>query len=117
MPMDGVMLGCLQRELAQQLIGGRVDKVTQPERDELNILIRSLGENKLLLLSASANNARVHLTASRKNNPMEPPTFCMLLRKHLQGGRVSDVRQFGGGRILEIDVESLDDLGDMTVKT
>ena len=117
MPMDGVMLGCLQRELAQQLIGGRVDKVTQPERDELNILIRSLGENKLLLLSASANNARVHLTASRKNNPMEPPTFCMLLRKHLQGGRVSDVRQIGGDRILEIDVESLDDLGDMTVKT
>jgi predicted ribosome quality control (RQC) complex YloA/Tae2 family protein len=117
MPMDGVTLGFIARELADSLIGGRVDKVTQPERDEINILIRCRGANRMLLLSASAGCARAHLTASKKTSPLEPPMLCMLMRKHLIGSRVAGVRQIGGDRILEIDFEGRDELGDQATKT
>lgn len=117
MPFDGVTLGFVARELREKLIGGRVDRVSQPERDEIHLLIRSQGENLRLLLCAGANAARVHLTASAKPNPMEPPMLCMLLRKYLQGGRVTDVRRVNGDRILEIDVEALDELGELKTRT
>ncbi|MEG0766658.1 MAG: NFACT RNA binding domain-containing protein, partial [Clostridia bacterium] len=77
----------------------------------------SLGANYRLLLSASASQARVHLTYQSKPNPMEPPMFCMLLRKHLQGGRLLAVRQIGGDRVLEIDIENGDELGVLSVRT
>ena len=112
MPLDGLMLGYLARELSAALAGGRVDKIAQPERDELQISIRAGGQNHLLLISASAGTARLHLTGQKKSSPLEPPMFCMLLRKHLGGGRVSDIRQVGGDRIVEILVENLSELGD-----
>ena len=117
MPLDGLTLGFVSRELAHRLVGGRVDRVQQPERDELHLLIRSQGENLRLLLCASAHHARAHLTSLNKSNPMEPPMFCMLLRKHLQGGRVTDVRQVAGDRILEIDIDALDELGEARTRT
>ncbi len=117
MPMDGITLGFMASELTQKLQGGRIDKVTQPERDEVILQIRSLGNNYSLLLSASANYSRVHVTHEKKYNPMEPPMFCMLLRKHLTGGRVSDVRQINGDRILEIDIDSMDEFGEITPRT
>ena len=87
MPLDGLMLGYLARELSDALEGGRVDKIAQPERDELQIAIRAGGQNHLLLISANAGTARLHFTGQRKSSPLEPPMFCMLLRKHLGGGR------------------------------
>ncbi len=117
MPMDGLTLGFIARELSDALLGGRVDKVNQPERDELILAIRNNNTNHQLLLSASANHARAHLTAHKKPNPLEPPMFCMLLRKHLTGGRVTSVRQIGGDRILEIDIDAKDELGDRTTRT
>ncbi|MDR3052189.1 MAG: NFACT family protein, partial [Oscillospiraceae bacterium] len=111
MPLDGLTLSYVCRELALALVGGRVDKVQQPERDELHLVIRNHGENHRLLLCAGAHHARVHLSAQNKANPMEPPMFCMLLRKHLQGGRVTDVRQLGGDRVAEIDVRNPDEMG------
>lgn len=117
MPFDGVALGFLARELSGLLVGGRVDKATQPERDEINLSIRAKGANRLLLLSASAGCARAHLTAGKKPSPLEPPMLCMLLRKHVVGGRVSAVRQVGGDRILEIEFEGSDELGDRSVRT
>jgi len=117
MPMDGVMLGFMTRELNERLAGGRVDKVTQPERDEILLTIRNRGENHLLLISASANSARMHLTREKKNNPLEPPTFCMLMRKHVLGARVLAIRQVDGDRIAEIDFEGLDEMGDYAVRT
>ena len=117
MPMDGVMLGFMTRELNDKLAGGRVDKVTQPERDEILLTIRNRGENHLLLVSASANSARIHLTREKKSNPLEPPTFCMLMRKHVLGARVLEIRQVGGDRIAEIDFEALDEMGDYAVRT
>ncbi len=112
MPMDGVMLGFVARELRDKLIGGRVDKVTQPEKDEIILTIRNQGENRMLLATANAGSARLHLTNEKKNNPLEPPTFCMLMRKMLSGSRVSDVKQIQGDRIIEIDFDCLDEMGD-----
>lgn len=117
MPMDGVMLGFVARELDQKLKDGRVDRVIQPERDEIHLLIRAQGVNHRLVLSASANAARVHLSQHGKTGPMEPPMFCMLLRKHLSSGRVQSVRRIAGDRILEIDIQALSELGDLVMRT
>ena len=117
MPMDGVTFGMIAKELNQLLAGGRVDKVTQPERDEVILLIRNGGENHSLLLSASPACARVHLTRVKKANPLEPPNLCMLLRKHLLGGRLLSVRQAESDRILEFTFEHIDELGDHARKT
>lgn len=117
MPMDGLMLGFVARELEQKLTGGRVDRVQQPDKDEITLLIRSQGENHRLLLCASASRARLHLTGVQKPNPQEPPMFCMLLRKHLQGGRIAAVRSVHGDRIVEIDIEALDEMGDLVIRT
>ena len=116
MPMDGLTLSLVTRELREALVGGRVDRITQPERDELNILVRNHGRNQLLLLSASAGCARAHITREKKVSPLEPPMLCMLLRKHISGGRVRDVRQVNGDRILEVEFEHLDELGDSARK-
>ena len=111
MPMDGLTLHFAARELNEKLTQGRVDKVAQPEKDMLVLLIRSQGENHRLLLCASPNNARAHLTGQNLVNPMEPPMFCMLMRKHLLGGRVLSIRQLGGDRVLQIDIENTDEMG------
>lgn len=117
MPMDGVMLGFVARELDARLKDGRVDRIIQPERDEIHLLIRAQGANQRLVLSASPNAARVHLSRHAKTGPMEPPMLCMLLRKHLTGGRVTAVRRIAGDRILEIDVSTLNELGDTVTRT
>lgn len=110
--MDGLMLGFLARELSDTLTGARVDRIMQPEKDELHLLLRGQSRTYRLLLCASANTARAHLTESSKQNPAEPPMFCMLLRKQLGSGRVAAVRQIGGDRVLEIDFDCTDELGE-----
>lgn len=117
MPMDGVMLGFVARELDQTLRDGRVDRVLQPEKDEIHVLIRAQGANHRLVLSASPNAARVHLSEHAKTGPMEPPMFCMLLRKHLCGGRVLSVKRIAGDRILELCVSNLNEMGDPVART
>ena len=117
MPMDGVMLGFVARELDRKLKDGRVDRVIQPERDEIHLLIRAQGVNHRLVLSASANAARVHLSEHAKTGPMEPPMFCMLLRKYLASGRVQAVRRVAGDRILEIEIQALSEMGDPVTRT
>ena len=87
MPLDGLTLGLVARELDAALAGGRVNKIIQPERDEIILTIRNGGANHQLLLSATANCARAHLTTTHKNNPLEPPALCMLMRKHITGTR------------------------------
>ena len=114
--MDGLTLGFAARELNARLAGGRIDKVTQPEKDLVILLIRAGNENLRLLLCASPNNARCHLTASPFANPLEPPAFCMLLRKQLMGGRVLGVRQVGGDRVIHVDIDTVDELGDHVLR-
>lgn len=112
MPMDGLTLGFAAREMEPLLLGGRIDRITQPEKDTLIVLIRAGSENRRLLLCASPNNARCHLTAQNFPNPLEPPMFCMLLRKQLLGGRVVSLRQIGGDRVLHLTIDTVDELGD-----
>ena len=116
MPMDGLTLGFAAREIDARIGGGRIDKITQPEKDTVILLVRAEGENRRLLLCASPNNARCHLTQSTFPNPLEPPTFCMLLRKQLLGGRVISFRQVGGDRVAHMDIDTVDELGDHVLR-
>lgn len=109
--MDGLFLGFIARELDKILTGARVEKVQQPEKDELHILFRGACGNRRLLLSASADCARVHLTETTKQSPMEPPMFCMLLRKLIGGAKLLSVKQLGGDRILEMTFACEDEFG------
>ena len=116
MPMDGLTLGFVARELDALLAGGRVDKVNQPEKDTVVLLLRAGNENRRLLLCASPNNARCHLTGASYPNPLEPPVFCMLLRKQLLGGRLLSVAQQHGDRILHFDFDVIDEMGDHVLR-
>ena len=116
MAFDGLALSCMVYELNNILTDGRVDKVLQPEYDEIILGVRAGGKNRRLVLSASSSNPRIHLTSVQKENPEKAPMFCMLLRKHLLGGRVVAVTQPDFERVAEIHIESHDELGDVSVK-
>ncbi|MBQ6952207.1 MAG: NFACT family protein, partial [Clostridia bacterium] len=112
MPLDGLTLSFVTKELNDTLLDGRIEKVTQPEKDMLVLLIRAGGKNHRLLLSAAPSFARVHLTETQYQNPMDAPMFCMLMRKHLTTGRIAGIEQLGGDRILRFDIDSRDEMGD-----
>jgi len=116
MPLDGIVVSCLSYELNNRLIDSRIEKIYQPEKDELILLVRGKGKNERLLLSASSNNPRIHFTNISKANPDTPPMFCMLLRKHLTGGRITNIVQPNFERILQINIESYNEMGDLTTK-
>ena len=116
MALDGAFLYAVKQELSS-LIGGRIDKVYQPSRDEIIISIRSEGSTKKVLFSSGANCARVHLTETSPENPKTPPMFCMLMRKHLGGGKLLSIRQDGLERILYFDFECMNEIGDMVKVT
>lgn len=115
MPLDGTFLRSVVDEISV-LAGGRVDKVSQPEKDEIFILVRAKGENHKLLLTANSNSPRICLTSTVKASPLQAPMFCMVLRKHLVGGRVAGVFQPNFERIAELHIESADEMGDRSVK-
>lgn len=111
MPLDAVFLSALIDELAPALIGARIDKVQQPERDLLLLSLYTRDGNRRLLISANVGAARLHLTAARIENPEAPPMFCMLLRKHLVGARITGVTQPAFERLAVITLDSRDELG------
>lgn len=111
MAYDGIFMAALAAELQEKLIGGRVDKIYQPEGDTLILGIRSDRSNHRLKLTASASMPYVSLTHSKPENPQQPPMFCMLLRKHLTGARLVDIRQRGLERILDFVFDTYDELG------
>lgn len=116
MALDALAIRSLVSELSETITGGRIDKVYQPEKDEIIIHIRTIGANYKLVLSASAAHPRVHFTEVTKKNPATAPMFCMLMRKHIGSGKITAVRQEEFERIIYIDVESYDELGDLSVK-
>ncbi|MCM1022566.1 MAG: NFACT family protein [Prevotella sp.] len=116
MALDGAFLHLVKKEL-EPLIGGRVDKISQPSREEIVMTFRTRGGNEKLLLSASAGSARAHITKKSIENPKVPPMFCMLLRKHFGNGRLLAIRQDGLERILYFDFEAMNELGDMVKVT
>lgn len=115
MAMDGIAVRCIAQELHRALVGARVDKIQQPERDELHLLFRGEQGNLRLLLSASASHPRAHLTQQKKENPASAPLFCMLLRKKLIPSRLISVSQVDFERTLRLDFAVVTELGD-TVK-
>lgn len=117
MAFDGIAVSCLRKELADRLTGGRITKIVQSESDELLLTIKNNGAQYRLLLSASASLPLIYLTETNKPAPMTAPGFCMLLRKHLGGGRITAVTQPSLERILHFEIEHLDEMGDLCRKT
>ena len=112
MPLDALCLSGVVAELKPILTGAKIDKVHQPGRDEIILALRLGRGNGRLLLSASPNHPRLQMTELSRENPDAPPMFCMLLRKHLMGGRILSVEQPHLERIVELRLEVLDELGD-----
>ena len=108
MPLDAICLQAVVEELRPQLLNLRIDKVQQPARDQVILLLRG---NKRLLLNAGANAPRIQLTETARDNPAEPPMFCMLLRKHLVGARVADITQPLLERLVRLELDITDDFG------
>ena len=117
MPLDALCLSGVVAELKPILTGAKIDKVHQPGRDEIILALRLGRGNGRLLLSASPNHPRLQMTELSRENPDAPPMFCMLLRKHLMGGRILSVEQPHLERIVELRLEVLDELGDLTEVT
>ena len=112
MPLDALCLTAVAEELRRAVVGGKIDKIYQPTRDEIVLFLRGQGENLKLLLSANPGHPRAHLTTLNRENPDKPPMFCMLLRKHLLGGRILELNQPPLERILDFKLETIDELGD-----
>ena len=109
MPFDAIFLTAVIREL-QPLLGSRVDKIQQPSRDTVLLHLRGRGSGKLLL-SANVNRPRIHLTEASFENPAQPPMFCMLLRKHLTGGRLQEIQQPPAERSVSLIFDCTDEMG------
>ena len=116
MAFDGITIACMASELNEKLNGGRISKIAQPEADELLLTIKSKVGNFRLLLSASASLPLVYLTETNKPSPMTAPNFCMLLRKHINGGRILSITQPSLERILRFEIEHLNEMGDLCRK-
>ena len=117
MALDGAFLRHIKQELEEKLLGARVDKIHQPNREELVVAFRTRESGYKVLFSARANSARVHFTTIPLENPKQPPMLCMLLRKKLQGAKVVAIRQPELERLLHFDFDSINELGDHVILT
>lgn len=112
MSFDGIFTYGMIEELNEAIRGGRIAKIHQPFKHELVFHIRANGKNRKLPLSAHPSYARVHLTNETYDNPSTPPMFCMLLRKHLEGGFIDQVEQIGMDRMMVFHIRSRNEIGD-----
>lgn len=112
MALDGAFLHCLRDELWEHLQESRIDKIHQPSKEELVLSMRNKNQTYKVYLSARVNSPRIHFTGSVPENPASPPMFCMLLRKRLTGARLSAIRQLGLERVLYLDFDAINELGD-----
>ncbi len=117
MAFDGAFLSRIKNELTDIALGAKIDKIAQPSREEIILHLRWRGGGGKLLLSAGAGSPRIHFTNSSPDNPKAAPMFCMLLRKHLVGARLANVRQIGLDRILHLDFDTVNELGDAAIIT
>lgn len=116
MAFDGITVAALTQELQHTLQDGRINKIAQPETDELLLTIKTPGGQRRLYISASASLPLIYLTEENKKSPMTAPNFCMLLRKHIGSGRIVDISQPGLERIICFHIEHLDEMGDLCRK-
>lgn len=112
MALDGAFLRHIKKEIEENALGAKVDKIYQPNREEMVLSLRTRSDNFKLLMSARANSARIHFTRFVPENPKVPPMLCMLLRKRLAGARLAAVRQPGLERMLCLDFDATSELGD-----
>lgn len=116
MSFDGIVTRAVTEEIKEKLLGGKLQKITQPSKNDLVLNIYSMGKSYKLLLSANNNEARINLTNIKYENPEVAPNFCMLLRKHLNHGKIVDIKQIGLDRIIVISISSIDEMGFDTSK-
>lgn len=117
MPFDGICTFTLMKELTRDLVDGRIDNIYQPEREEIVINVRARGKMQHLLLSADPSHARFQITEKKPETPLTPPAFCMAFRKHFSGNKITGVIQHHFDRILEIETEGLNAMGDLVKKS
>ena len=111
MAFDAGMLSCTLSEIRRLALGARIEKVYQPERDEIVLGMRSLEGGKRLSINAGSGNGRIGFTEISKENPQNPPMFCMLLRKYLQGAKLSEVSQASFDRVAYLGFDTRDEMG------
>lgn len=116
MAFDGITIANIVHELKETLLDGRINKIAQPEADELLLTIKTQSGQRRLYISASASLPLIYLTDKNKTSPMTAPNFCMLLRKHINNGRITDITQPKLERIIQFEIEHLDELGDLCKK-
>ena len=116
MPLDAVALGAIACELDEKLRDGKIEKIHQPERDEIMLVVKSFSKTYKLVISASGSNARMHLASESKENPASPPMFCMLLRKHLTGARIIGIKRMGYERAVDMEFSCRNELGDIVFR-
>ena len=116
MAFDGITIANITKELRENLLDGRINKIAQPEADELLLTIKTPSGQRRLYISASASLPLIYLTETNKPSPMTAPNFCMLLRKHINNGRITDITQPMLERIIRFEIEHLDELGDLCKK-
>ena len=116
MAFDGITISNIVHELRETILDGRINKIAQPEADELLFTIKTATGQKRLYISASASLPLIYLTEANKPSPMTAPNFCMLLRKHINNGRITDISQPKLERIIRFEIEHFDELGDLCKK-
>ena len=116
MSLDGVSMYPLAIELSNIAAGGRIDKINQPNKSSVILSVRQPGRNILLHISINPQNPAMHVVDKAPENPAEPPMFCMVLRKHLETGRIASIRQYGLDRLLIMDVDFLAAGGQIVTK-
>ena len=116
MAFDGIVIANLVKDLNDKIVSGHISKIAQPEKDELLLTIKGNRENFRLLISANASLPLLYFTETNKPSPLTAPNFCMLLRKHIANGRIVSVSQPGLERIVRIEIEHLDEMGDLKRK-
>ena len=117
MSLDGISMHPLSIELDRAIAGGRIDKINQPNKQSIIMSLRLPGKNILLHISINPQNPAMHIVSKAPENPPEPPMFCMVLRKHLETGRIASVRQYGLDRLLIMDIDFLAAGGQIITKS
>lgn len=116
MSFDGIVTRKIVNELITKTLGGKIQKISQPSKNDLVLNIYSMGISYKLFLSANNNEARINLTEKKYENPEKPENFCMVLRKHIGQGKIIDIKQYGLDRVIEISIASIDEMGFDTSK-
>ncbi|WP_018660001.1 Rqc2 family fibronectin-binding protein [Heyndrickxia acidiproducens] len=116
MSFDGLFTSAMTTELVDTIKGGRISKIHQPYQNELIFIVRANGKNRRLLLSAHPSYARIQLTNEPYDNPQDPPMFCMLLRKHLEGSVIEEIYQTGLDRVVVFEIKGRNEIGDVSYK-